>query len=107
MGGVNKDKRYPGGAPIARASGKSLAVATSSYAGEIQDVFRGFDTARFLKSTLSALLFGDGNRSIWARMPSDNSSVVGNALSINSATKERMSNGCLESNRGRWKRIPC
>ena len=43
----NKDKTYLLGAPIAWSIGGSLTVATSSFAGELQAVFRGCDTARF------------------------------------------------------------
>ena len=44
-------KNYIGGIPIACPGGASLMVETSSCTCEIQDVFRGIDTARFLKST--------------------------------------------------------
>ena len=45
-----------GGMPVAWTCGGGLMVETSSYAGGIQASFRGFDTARFLKSMLDVLL---------------------------------------------------
>ena len=56
----NKEKNYLGGIPIYRPIWGSLRVETSRYAGKIQDVCRGSDAARFLKST-SAELYGNGN----------------------------------------------
>ena len=100
-----KDKSYLGGIPIAWPGGGVLAVATSSYAGEIQAAYHGFDTSRYLKSTISELLFGNGNISIGAMVRNDSSSVVEHVYPINSAAQGRMSNGALESNRVRWQRI--
>ena len=57
----NIDKSYMGGIPIDWDSGGSLEVSTSSHSCEIQDAFRGFDTARFLQSMVDGLLFGNGN----------------------------------------------
>ena len=56
MGG-GKEKSYLGGIPIAWTRGGSLRIETSSYEGEIQAARRGFDTARFLESTLGEILF--------------------------------------------------
>ena len=64
-------------------------VETSSYAWEIRAAFRGFVTARFLKSILSELLFGNGKVEISTRIQSDNSSFVEHAHSINPGTKVR------------------
>ena len=55
----SKDKSYLVVIPIDWDSGRALMVETSRYAGEIQAAFRGFDTARFLKSMLSGMLFGN------------------------------------------------
>ena len=73
---------------------------------DIQGAFRGFDTARFLKSTLAELIFGNENIAIETGIRSDNSSVVVRAHSISSVKKGRRLNGFLESNResetNRW-----
>ena len=45
-----KNKEYRDGKPAAWASGERLTVSTSSYSGEIQAIFYGFDTARFYRS---------------------------------------------------------
>ena len=73
--------------------------ATSSYAGEIRAAFRGFPTTRFLKSTLSELMFGNGNVGISPRIRNDNSSVVEHVHSINAVRQGRMFNGFLDNNR--------
>ena len=67
-------------------------AATSSYAVEIQAAYRGFDTARFLKITLSEFLYGNGDVDIETRIRKDNSIVVDHVHSISSVTKggERM-----------------
>ena len=95
----DKDKSYLRGIPIARASGGCLRVSASSYAGRIQAVFRGVDSARFFKSTLAGLLVGNGDIDIGMRRRNDNSSVVEHVHSPNSVAKERRLNGFLESNR--------
>ena len=59
-------------------------AVTSSYAWGLQDAFRGFDTARFLKSILPELLVDDGNVDIKTRIRNDNSFVVENGRLINS-----------------------
>ena len=76
-----------------------LRVETSSYSGKIEDSFLGFDTARFVKSTLYGLVSGNGIVEIETSTRNDNSSVVEHVHSINSVTKERRSDGFLESNR--------
>ena len=73
-------------------------VATSSYAGEIRDAFHVLDTARYLKSLVYAVLFGNENIYIETRIRNDNASFVDHAHSLNSATKERWLIGRLESN---------
>ena len=65
----------------------------------VQVAFRGFYTARFLKSMLGELFTGSGNVDIETRVRSDNSSVVENAQPTNTVTKNRRLNGLLESNR--------
>ena len=52
----------------------------------------------FLKSTLSELLFRNGNIDIETRIRNDNSSVVEHVHSINAVAKGRRLNGFLESN---------
>ena len=101
-----RDKSYLGGLPIDWDSVVILNVETSSYAGEIQDLFLGFDTSRCLKITLSGLSFGNGNIATETRIRNDNSGVVEHAHSINSVANERRLGGFLESNRGAWGRIP-
>ena len=53
-----------------------LRVETSSYAGEIQAAFRGFDTVLFLRSLLAGLLIGNENVDVWAKVRNDNPIVV-------------------------------
>ena len=48
---------------------------------------------------VSVLLFGNGDVGIETRIRNDNPCVVAHVRPINSVTKERMSNGFLESNR--------
>ena len=71
----------------------ALRVATSSYAGEIHDVLPGFDTARFLRSTLTEFLLGSGVVAIDTRIRNDNLSVVEHVHPANSVTKQRRPNG--------------
>ena len=68
--------------------GKSMVtVETSSYSGDIHDVFSGFESDRFLKSALSELLFGNGDVDIATGIRNDNFSVVEHVHSINSVQK--------------------
>ena len=76
-----------------------LRVAASIYSGEMQAAMRGPGAARFLKTTLEELLFGNGDIGIEARIRNGNSSVVEHAHSINSVEKDRRPIGCAESNR--------
>ena len=46
-------------APLARSSGETHRVATSSYACDIRAVFYGLDKARFLKILAGVILFGN------------------------------------------------
>ena len=96
--GRNKDKSRLGGIPIVWDIGASLRGSTSSYGGEIQSAFRGFDTARFVKSTLSGLICGNENVAIETRMRNGKPIVVEHLRSINPITKERRQNGSRESN---------
>ena len=82
------------GIPIGWSIGGILRVSTSSYVGEIQDASRGFDASRFLKCTISEILFGNGNIDIATRIRNDNSIVVERSH----VTEDRRSNGLLESN---------
>ena len=54
-------------------SNKSPRVPTSSYAGEIQAVFYGFDMARMLKGLLAELLIGNIGVEIPTYVRNDNS----------------------------------
>ena len=99
VSGRDKEKIYLFGIPISWASGESLGISTSSYAGEIQAAFRGLDTPRFLKSTLSEFLFGNGSIEIETRIRNDNSSDVEHVHPIKSVTQERRLNGTRERNR--------
>ena len=56
-------------------------------------------TARFVKSMSAGLMFGNENAQIETGMRNDNSSAVDHVHSIRSVTKDRRSNGFLESNR--------
>ena len=60
-------------------------------------MFRGFDTARFLKSISGGLLFTNGDVGIETRIRCDNSSAVEHVPSTNLVTKERRLSGLLES----------
>ena len=79
--------------PLEWDSGGSLGVMTSSYAGEIEAAFRGFDTSRFLKSMISELTYGNENVDISTRIRNGNPRVVEHARSINSVTKGRRFDG--------------
>ena len=52
INGRRRDKSCTWGISISRTIGGGLRVASSSYAGEIQDAPRGFDAARFVKIAL-------------------------------------------------------
>ena len=73
---------------ISWPSSKSPRVATSSYAGEIQALFYGFDTARFVKEMSSELHFGNVGCSISTYVRNDNSEAVYHMESMNTATNE-------------------
>ena len=66
----------------------------------IQALCHGFDTARFVTSMLSELLFGNGNVDLRTMIRNDNPSVVEHVHSINPVTKERILNGFPESSMG-------
>ena len=73
---------------VSWVSGESPRVATSSFAGEIQAVFYGFDMARTLKGLMAELIFGN----IGVRIPTfarnDNSAVLYQVDSVNTVTNE-------------------
>ena len=76
---------------ISWPSSKSPRVATSSYAGEIQALFYGFDAARFLKEMLAELLFGNVGCSINTDVRNDNPDAAYHMDSMNTVTHE---SGC-------------
>ena len=73
---------------VSCVSNKSPRVATSSFAGEIQAAFYGFDMARMLKCLMADLLIGN----IGVRIPTfarnNNSTVLYQAGSVNTVTNE-------------------
>ena len=80
-------------------AGGDVRVKTSSYAGEIRGASHVSDTALPPKSMLEELLVGYDNVDIEKRIRHDNSIFVEKVRPIYSITKERRSNGVLESNR--------
>ena len=76
------------GISISWSSRKSHRVATSIYAGEIQALFYGFDTARFLKEMLSELFFGNVGCPINTYVRNDNSDAVYHMDSMDTVTNE-------------------
>ena len=74
------------GIAISWASNKSHRVATSSFAGEIQAVFYGFDMARTLQGLLAELLFGNMGVEIPTYVRKDNAAAVYQADSANAVT---------------------
>ena len=84
----DKNQQFHKGIAISRPSSKSPRAATPSYAGEIQALFYGFDTARFIKEMLSELLFGNVGCSINTYVRNDNSDAVYHVDSMNTVTRE-------------------
>ena len=71
---------------VSWVSDKSPRVATSSFPGEIQAVFYGFDMARMLKGLMAELLFGNIGVGIPTLAINDNSTVVYQVGSVNKVT---------------------
>ena len=69
----------------------------SSYSGEIQSLFYGFDMARMMHGLLAELIFGNMGTGIPTYARNDN--AVYQVDSVNTATKEKRLNLFLESNR--------
>ena len=88
------------GIAVSRVSNKSPRVATSSFAGEIQAVFYGFDMARMLKGLLAELLFGSVGAEIPTYVRNDNSTAVYQVDSADTVTNAKRLNGFLQINRG-------
>ena len=61
---------------ISWVSNKSPRVTTSKEAGEIQEVFYGFDMARVLKGLLAELLFGNIGVEIPTYVRNDNRTII-------------------------------
>ena len=80
-------------------SNKSPRVAKSSFPGEIQAVFYGFDMARMLEDLMAELLFGNIGVGIPTFARNDNSTVVYQVGSVNAVTNEKRLNNFLERNR--------
>ena len=72
-------------------------MATPSYSVGIQAAFRGFDTARFLKSTIVGL-YGNWDVDIETGVRNDNPIVLEHVRPTNSVTKGSSLNGFLKSN---------
>ena len=77
-------------------SDESPRVSTSSFAGNIQDAFYGFDIARMLEGHMAELLFGNigwGFRLLLTFVRNDNSTVLYPVDSVGEvANGERLSN---------------
>ena len=76
--------------------GKSQRAATSSYSGETQSLFYGFDMARMLKGPLAELMFGEMGSAISTYVRNDNSDAAYQVDSVNTATDEKRLNAVLE-----------
>ena len=63
-------------------------VSASSYTGQIQALFYGFDMSRMLKGLLSELMFGNMGAVIPTYVRSDNSNAVYQVDSVNTSTDE-------------------
>ena len=96
---TNKNEEFQQWVAASWVSNKSPRVPTSSFAGEIQAAFYGFDMARMLKCIMAELLLGN----IGARIPTfarrDNSTVVYQADSVNTVANGKRLNNFSESNR--------
>ena len=63
-------------------------VSTSSYSGETQSLFYGFDMTRALEGLLYELIFGNMGVGIPAYVRNDNSDAAYQVDSVNTATSE-------------------
>lgn len=97
----NKDKTNLGGAPIACSSGSRLWGATSSYAGEVHVLRRGFDAARFLKFASRIIARQRKCRYRKSEFVSVIPSSYGIYPPLNSMTKKRIMICFLGSNSGK------
>ena len=98
--GADKNEEFQHRIAISWVSNKSHRVATSSFDGEIQEVFYGFDIARMLKDLLAELLFGNMGSGTPTYVRNDNSTVAYQADSANTVTNEKRINNFSESSRG-------
>ena len=99
INGEDKDMTYVECVPISRPIGDSHTAATSGYAGEIQALPHGFDTALFLKSVSSGFILGNENVDIQTGVRNDSSSFVEHAHAIAPSTSGRRLNIPPDSNR--------
>ena len=72
----SKNEEFQQGVGVSWVIDKSYRVATSSFAGEIQSVFYGFDMARTLKGLMAELLFCNIGVEIPTFARNDNPTVV-------------------------------
>ena len=81
-----KNAEYQQGVDVPWVSSKSPRVSTSSFAGEIQALFYGFDMERMLEGLLEELMFWNVGVEIPTYVRSDNSDAVYRADSVNTVT---------------------
>ena len=91
---------YRQGIAVSWVSNKSPRVSTYSYAGEIQELFYGFDMARMLKGPLAELTLGGMVLEIPTYVRGDNSGAAYQVDSVNTVTNEKRPIGAPESNMG-------
>ena len=82
----SKSRQFRTGVAISWPSSNSPRAAKSSYAGGIQALFYGFDTARFPKEMLAGFLFGNAGCSVNTYVRNDNSDAVYHMGSMNTVT---------------------
>ena len=78
---------------------KSHSASTSSFSGEIQAAFYGFDMSRMLKGLLSELLFGNIGAGIPTYARNGNSTLAYQVDSANTVTNGKRLDGFRASNR--------
>ena len=94
-----KNGEFQQGVTISWVGNTSPRVPTSSFAGEIQAVFYGFDMARMLKGLTAELLFGNLGAEIPTYVGNDNSASVYQVDSVNTVTNKKRLNNFLGGNR--------
>ena len=88
-----KNVEYRQGIAVSCDSNRGPRAPTSSYAGEIQASFYGFDMDRMLKCLLAELMFANMSVEIPTYVRNDNSDGAYQVDSVNTATGEKRLNG--------------